>query len=241
MIAPTDRGFALGDGLFETALAVDGRVNHVAAHAARMIAGCATLGLPAPDLDQLTAAIPALGPGRQAVRFTWSAGTGGRGLDRPDIVTPVLTVTVAPAPLPGPARLVTARTVRRNEQSPTANLKTLAYLDNVLARREARAAGGDEAVMLNTRGQLACAAAANLFWIRDGRVFTPALTCGALPGLARARLMAAVDVQEVVAGPEALDAVEAVFVTNSLTGVRQVAWRDGRDCPPHPGVASLSA
>jgi branched-subunit amino acid aminotransferase/4-amino-4-deoxychorismate lyase len=241
LIAPTDRGFTLGDGLFETVLAVEGRMDHLAAHAARMIAGCAALGLPSPDLDHLTAAIPELGPGRQAVRITWSAGTGGRGLDRPDIVTPVLTVTAALAPLPGPARLVTSRIVRRNEQSPAANLKTLAYLDNVLARREALAAGGDEAVMLNTRGQLACAAAANLFWIKDGRIFTPALACGALPGLARARLMAAVDVQEVVAGPEALDGAEAVFVTNSLTGVRQVARLDGRDLAPHPLAAGLSA
>jgi len=240
MIAPTDRGFTLGDGLFETVLAVDGGLRHLADHAARMIAGCATLGLPAPTLARLAAAVPDLGPGRQAVRFTWSAGEGGRGLDRPDIVTPVLTVTVAPAPLPGPARLVTARAVRRNEQSPAATLKTLAYLDNILARREARAAGGDEAVMLNTKGELACAAAANLFWIRDGRIFTPALSCGALPGLARARLMATVDVEEVAAGPVALDAADAVFITNSLVGVRQAACLDGRDYPPHPLAASLS-
>jgi branched-chain amino acid aminotransferase/4-amino-4-deoxychorismate lyase len=240
MIAPTDRGFTLGDGLFETVLAVDGGMRHLADHAARLIAGCATLGLPAPTLERLAAAVPDLGPGRQAVRFTWSAGDGGRGLDRPDVLDPVLTVTVAPAPLPGPARLVTARAVRRNEQSPAANLKTLAYLDNVLARREARAAGGDEAVMLNTKGELACAAAANLFWISDGRVFTPALSCGALPGLARARLMATVDVEEVAAGPEALDAAEAVFITNSLVGVRQVAWLDGRDYARDRLAESLS-
>jgi branched-chain amino acid aminotransferase/4-amino-4-deoxychorismate lyase len=222
-------------------LALDGDLRHLAEHAARLIAGCATLGLPAPTLERLAAAVPDLGPGRQAVRFTWSAGDGGRGLDRPDVLDPVLTVTIAPAPLPGPARLVTARAVRRNEQSPAANLKTLAYLDNILARREARAAGGDEAVMLNTRGELACAAAANLFWIRDGRVFTPALGCGVLPGLARARLMATVDVKEVVAGPEALGAAEAVFITNSLVGVRHVAWLDDRDYPPHPLAAILSA
>ncbi len=241
MIDPADRGFTLGDGLFETVLAVDGTLRHLADHAARMIAGCAVLGLPAPSLAQLEDAVPTLGEGRQAVRFSWSAGAGGRGLDRPDVIAPTLTVSAAPAPLPGPARLVTARTVRRNEQSPAAGLKTLAYLDNVLARREARDAGGDEAVMLNTRGRLACAAAANLFWISDGRVFTPALDCGVLPGLARARLMAAVDVEEVAAGPEHLAAAEAVFITNSLVGVRQVAWLDGRDYAPHPLAAGLSA
>jgi branched-chain amino acid aminotransferase/4-amino-4-deoxychorismate lyase len=177
------------------------------------------------------------------VRFSWSAGAGagGRGLDRPAAIAPTLAVSVAPSPLPEPARLVTARTVRRNEQSPAAALKTLAYLDNVLARREALAGGGDEAVMLNTQGLLACAAAANLFWISEGRLFTPALSCGVLPGLARARLMASVDVEAVVAGPEALAAAEAVFITNSLVGVRQVAWLDGRAYAPHPLAASLSA
>lgn len=239
MIAPTDRGFTLGDGLFETVLAVDGELRHLPEHAARLIAGCAVIGLPAPSLSQLTNAVPPLGAGRQAVRFSWSAGVGGRGLDRPQTVAPILTVSVAPAPLPGPARLVTARKVRRNDHSPAARLKTLAYLDNVLARREALAAGGDEAVMLNTRGQLACAAAANLFWIKDDRIFTPALQCGVLPGLARARLMASADVEEVVAGPEALDAAEAVFVTNSLVGVRPVAGLDGRGLEPHPLVTSL--
>ncbi len=241
MIAPTDRGFTLGDGLFETVLAVDGALRHLADHAARMIAGCAVLGLPPPSLDQLESAVPPLGAGRQAVRFSWTAGTGGRGLDRPDAVVPALTVSVAPAPLPPPARLVTARTVRRNEMSPAAGLKTLAYLDNVLARREARDAGADEAVMLNTQGRLACAAAANLFWIKDGRLFTPALSCGVLPGLARARLMARVDVEQVTAGPEALAAADAVFLTNSLVGVREVAWLDGRALAPHPLTAGLSA
>lgn len=234
MIDPTDRGFTLGDGLFETVLAVDGVALHLADHAARLAAGCAVLGLPAPSLDELTAALPPLGPGRQAVRLTWSAGPGGRGLDRPDPVQPRLTVTAAPAPSPAPTRLVTARSVRRNEQSPASGLKTLAYLDNVLARREALAGGGDEAVMLNSRGEIACAAAANLFWIKDGRLFTPTLSCGVLPGLARARFMAAHPVAEAAASREALDDADGIFLTNSLTGVRPACRLDGRDLPPHP-------
>lgn len=239
MIDPADRGFTLGDGLFETVLAVDGAPLHLADHAERMIAGCAVLGLPAPTAGQLTGALPELGEGRWALRFTWSAGVGGRGLDRPAVVAPRLTVTAAPAPLPGPARLVTARAVRRNAHSPASRLKTLAYLDNVLARREALDGGGDEAVMLNTDGQLACAAAANLFWIEGGRIFTPALSCGVLPGLARARLMASVPVEEVAANRTALESAEAVFLTNSLIGVRPVAWLDGRALAPHPLVERL--
>jgi branched-subunit amino acid aminotransferase/4-amino-4-deoxychorismate lyase len=238
MIDPTDRGFTLGDGLFETVLVEDGQVRRLDAHLARLNAGCDALGLPRPG----EIALPPLPvEGRHALRLSWSAGVGGRGLDRPPAITPQLTITLAPAPLAGPARLITARTVRRNEHSPASGLKTLSYLDNVLARAEARARGGDEAVMLNTAGNLACAAAANLFWIADDRLFTPALGCGALAGITRARLMAAHPVEEVVAGRDALDRADALLLTNSLSGVRHVGALDGRSLAPHPLAARLAS
>src|SRR5690606_4789859 len=148
-----DRGLLLGDGLFETILAKDGVLQRWPAHMARLGAGCRTLGLPAPDIAEAeTLARGALWSaelqkGRAAVRLTLTAGSGGRGLDRTEPLAPRLFATAAAAPLPtGPARLITA-TVRRNAGSPASRLKTLAYLDNVLARREARAVGADEAAM----------------------------------------------------------------------------------------------
>ena len=240
MIEATDRGFTLGDGLFETVLFEDGVARHAEMHWNRLADGCSMLGLPAPDWGAI--ATPRMvEPGRFALRATWSAGPGGRGLDRPSPIRPHMSFTVSPAPLPGPARLVTARTVRRNAHSPASRLKTLSYLDNVLARAEARAAGGDEAVMLNGEGHLACAAAANLFWVAGGRVFTPALDCGVLGGITRARLMAAHPVREVVSERAALDRAEAVFLTNSLVGVRAVEMLDGRGLAPHPLVSTLAA
>lgn len=239
MIDPLDRGFTLGDGLFETVLAEAGTLRDLDAHLDRMARGCAVLGLPAPDggeaerrmSDALAAS--GLAGARAAVRLTLSAGPGGRGLDRPEALAPTLIATAAPAPIPAtPARLVTA-SVRRNDGSPASRLKTLAYLDNVLARREARAAGGDEAVMLNTRGQVACAAAANLFWIAGERLFTPALACGVLDGVVRGQAIAAArelgwTVEEVAAGPADLAGAEAIFLTNSLIGLRPVANLDGK-------------
>ncbi len=135
--------------------------------------------------------------------------------------------------------------VRRNEGSPASKLKSLAYLDNVLARREAKAVGADEAVMLNTVGEVACAAAANLFWIKDGRLFTPALDCGVLDGIARAAvldaaLQAEAAAMEVRAGPEALAGAEAAFITNSLMGVLPVRRLDDRDLPSHAFVERLA-
>jgi branched-subunit amino acid aminotransferase/4-amino-4-deoxychorismate lyase len=254
-VEPSDRGFLLGDGLFETVLWRDGRLVMFEAHAARLGAGCDALGLPAPDPDDLRRAAEAavraadLDRSRAAVRLTWTAGPGGRGLDRPQTMRPGLIATAAPSPaMQTPAALAPAALatvgVRRNEGSPTSRLKTLAYLDNVLARAEARAAGADEALMLNNRGELACAAAANLFWVRDGVLFTPALSCGVLDGIVRAAVMAAAPVlglaaAEVAASRSTLDSAEAVFLTNSLIGVREVGLLDGAAVPRSAVTAQL--
>lgn len=251
MIPPDDRGFTLGDGLFETVLARSGELVWLDAHLDRLTAGCATLGLPAPDraeaerLMRQALVEAGLSGAQAAVRLTLTAGSGGRGLDRPAQPQPRVAATAAAAPRPTtPARLITAA-VRRNDQSPAARLKTLSYLDNVLARAEAHAAGADEALMLNTRGELACAAAANLFWIDTGRLFTPALGCGVLAGTARAQVLTiagelGLAVCEVRSAPDALQAAEAVFITNALVGVREAAEVDGRRFAPHGLVEQLS-
>ena len=237
-----DRGHLLGDGLFETMLAQNGVIAHLSAHLDRMAAGCGALGLPF-DRDEAERVARAAAPeqGRFAVRLTLTAGSGGRGLDRPQTPTPRLLVNAAPAePVTTPAALVVA-TTRRNEGSPASRLKTLSYLDNVLARAEARGAGADEAVMLNNRGEIACAAAANLVWLADGRLFTPRLDCGVLAGITRARLLAREAVEEVAVGVEALDRAEAVVLTNSLIGARPVSRLGDRTLPEHPLAAQLNA
>jgi branched-chain amino acid aminotransferase/4-amino-4-deoxychorismate lyase len=252
MIPADDRGFTLGDGLFETLLAVDGEPRLWDAHLSRLQRGCAALALPSPDADACRAAAAqaleaaGLAVGRAALRISWTAGSGGRGLDRPAAPAPRLVATAAPAPRPGvPVRLHTA-SIRRNDGSPASRLKTLAYLDNVLARREATAAGAEEAVMLNTRGEVACAAAGNLFWLRDDVLSTPELSCGALDGVVRARILerAAGDgwrVLETRAGPEALQGADAVFVTNSLGGVRPASAVDGHAFASHTATVRLQA
>ncbi len=248
-IGPADRGLTLGDGLFETLLAEAGTLSDLGPHLARMAQGCAALGLPAPDPAEAERRMQRalqdarLLDARAAVRLTLTAGRGGRGLDRPATLAPTLFASAAPAPAPvGPAMVVVAQ-VRRNDLSPASRLKTLSYLDNVLARREALAVGADEAMMLNTRGEVTCAAAANIFWLAEGVLYTPALECGALAGVARARVLRAavglgVVAREIRAGLEAVREAEAVFLTNSLIGVRCVARLDGRDIAEGHAVVS---
>ena len=246
-----DRGLLLGDGLFETLAWTDGDLPHLAAHLARLSAGCQTLGLPLPDLEAaaaLCAAAPGLAglnSGRAAVRLTLTSGSGGRGLDRPDHPRPRLTASAAPYRPPATPATLALSTVRRNEGSPASRVKSLSYLDNVLARAQARTAGVDEAVMLNNRGELACAGAANLFWITDDVVHTPELACGVLDGITRGRVLAAaatlgVEVRLAALPVEALVEARAIFLTNSLIGVRPVARFEGRSLEPHPLVKRLA-
>jgi len=244
-----DRGLLLGDGLFETILWADGGSVLFEAHAARLIRGCGVLGLPPPEPDALLAAAEAAAKSvtapRIAVRLTWTAGSGGRGLDRPNEPEPRLIASAAPSPRPDrPASLITA-TVRRNEASPASRLKTLAYLDNVLARREARGAGAGEAQVLNVAGEVACAAVANLFWFEAEEVVTPALDCGVLDGVMRREAISIArglgwSVREVHAARARLDQAAGLFLTNSLIGLRPVDRLDGRAVPDHSGRARLA-
>jgi branched-subunit amino acid aminotransferase/4-amino-4-deoxychorismate lyase len=252
MIPLNDRGLLLGDGLFETMVWIDGTLPHLAAHLARLTAGCEVLGLPAPEPEAAAALCRAapgqagITAGRAAVRLTLTAGSGGRGLDRPDAPAPRLVATAAASTPPsGPASLCLS-SVRRNEGSPASRLKSLAYLDNVLARQQARAAGADEAVMLNNRGELACATAANLFWIRNDVIHTPDLACGVLDGITRGRVLASartlgIEARLTALPVEALAEADAAFLTNSLIGVRAVSRFEDRSYATHPLIGQLAA
>jgi len=245
-----DRGLLLGDGLFETVLFKAGRAVLWEQHLARLARGCAVLRLPCPDAADLAAAAQAaleasgLGAGRAAVRLSWTAGSGGRGLERPQALEPRLIVSAAPSARPhSPARVLISG-VRRNAGSPVSRLKSLSYLDNVLARREAVAGGADEALLLNGQGHLACAAASNLFWIAEGRLYTPDLACGVLDGIMRGEVMAAarrigLEVFEVEAPATVLRGAEALFLTSSLIGLRRIAELDRAPYGDHPLLETL--
>lgn len=244
-----DRGFTLGHGLFETLLWADGEFAYWDAHVERLERGCRAIGLPEPPRAEVIAAAEAAlegvgKPARAAVRINWSAGPGARGLDPPAEFRPRLTATAAAlGRAPGAAQLATVR-VRRNDRSPSARIKSLSYLDNVLARAEARAAGADEALMLNTAGEVACCAAANVFWLRHDEVFTPDLECGVLDGIIRREVIAAcyalgLPIHEVFANSGRL-AGAPMFITNSLTGVRPVASLDGQKLPTSPLIGAIA-
>lgn len=231
-IDPGDRGLLLGDGLFETVAVFAGKPVWLADHLDRLEAGAKTLGLPA-DRSKIEAAIAeTLGASPHPhgiLRITLTRGAGVRGLAA-DGNAPSLLVTLSAwvkGMLFAPAKLVTS-TIRRNETSPASRLKTLSYVDNILAAREAAAAQCDDALLLNTKGRVAATTIANVFVLSGGRLATPPLTAGILPGIARRKLLTLTQAEERDIAPAELLLADAVFLTNSLRLVRPVHALDGR-------------
>ncbi len=129
-----------------------------------------------------------------------------------------------------PVRLATSA-IRRNETSPLSRIKSLAYLDNVLAFRQAQAAGADDALVLNTAGHVASTAMANLFLIQDGELVTPPVADGARPGVMRGLVLGlatSLGLRPVERSipPAAFDG--PTFATNSLRLLSPVSTLDGR-------------
>ena len=250
--AMADRGLLLGDGVFDTALGVQGRVAFEGAHVDRLTAAAAALGFSA-ERERIIEAMRALAGTAPlaAIRTTLTRGPGPRGLAPPPEPAPFLFGSAAPARAVlffAPLRLALTR-IARNDTSPTARLKTLGYLDAVLAARDAQAQGFDEALFLNTRGGVACAGTGNLFAILEGTLVTPPLEEGVLPGIVRGELLAriapslGIAVEERPLLPSDLEAAEALFVTNSLRLLAPVAALGARayDSAGHPAVQRLCA
>ena len=254
-IDPADRGLLLGDGLFETMRAKGGVVPLLGRHLQRLRQGAGLLGIPLPLSaeevgEAVLAALRGNGLGDAAVRLTLTRGAGPRGLlaapDRP----PTLLIAVFPLPPPQPpARVIVARVTRRNEHSPLSRIKTLGYLDSVLALREARARGADDALLLNTGGRIACATAANLFVLQMNVLATPPPEEGALPGISRALVLELAPTLGLEAAEEPLllaelAAADEVFTSSALQGLRPVVAVDGRPVgtgEPGPRTAALQA
>jgi len=115
-----------------------------------------------------------------------------------------------------------------NSHSPLSGVKSCNYLENIMALEEARDRGFDEAVRLNERGDVAGACMANIFWKKDGRLFTPSLASGCLPGTTRGHLIDSEGAVDVDAGIEALESADEIYLTSAGLGKAKVAEFEGR-------------
>jgi branched-chain amino acid aminotransferase len=235
-LSPFDRGLTLGDGVFET-IAV---TNNVALwryeHVQRMGDAALALGIRF-DAEQVETAIDALThrvKGSHVLRLTLTRGDVARGLAS-DGDRPVLIGTLQPfdpALRFAPVTLATVAT-RRNMYSVSSDVKTLSYVDNIIAAREAHELGAEDAVMLNSAGRVACSSIGSIFVETDDALLTPALSEGVLPGIMRAEVirlakLAGVKMREGKVTLRQLRDARAVYVSNSLRFLRPVSKLDGK-------------
>jgi branched-chain amino acid aminotransferase len=248
-VSIADRGLLLGDGLFETMAVHNAQVFDLEAHLERLAAGLAVLGfVEAVDLAKLRAGIAHYIAAEEAssavLRVTVTRGTGPRGLAPPEAPRPTIFMTLStmPAARKTPLSLHVATVTRRNERSALSRIKALPYLDNVLALSEARAQGADDALLLNTRGTIACATVANVFVIREGRLETPPVSDGALPGTMRALVLCLAKQAGLAPVENSLrvkDLAEAdeVILTNSISRVMEAKDCNGTPLRRRAGAA----
>lgn len=246
-IDPADRGFLLGDAIFESLRLADGRPEFLAEHLARLAEASRVTGIPL-DFDEaeinrrIAALVDANETLQGALRLTVSRGAAARGVAPPDVAVP--TVLLALHPLPptrnDPVAMITATVTRRNERSPFSRVKATPYLDSIIALKEAREKGAQDAVLLNTAGRVASACYANLFAVVAGTLVTPPVADGPLPGVTRGRLLQALGAVERSLSPADLAAADEIFLTNSF-GIRAVTMLDGRAVAPLPGPMTLRA
>lgn len=249
-IDPADRGFLLADGLFETLRVYDGKAFRLEAHLARLATGAKVLGLSVPAEEGIRLAITdtlAANKHHEAsLRITMTRGPGQRGLLAPAGTSPTLMVASHPIAL-GKLTPMTAHVsaIRRNEHSPLSRVKSLAYLDNILALREAAEAGCEEALLLNTAGRLAGGSRSNVFVVLDGVLATPPVSEGVLPGITRQILLelaasAEISVREMPLSQADLDRASEALICNSLLEVRPLIRIGRREFAPGPVAQDLA-
>ncbi|HXG25815.1 MAG TPA: aminotransferase class IV [Candidatus Binatia bacterium] len=243
-----DRGFQLGDGVFETLRARGGRPTELAEHLARLRRSAEGLDIElGDDLErEVEAGIAALldadglaGPdGDASIRITVTRGPVlARGLLPAVPVRPTVVIQAWPVP-PTPAdhldqglHLVVSA-VRRDPSNPLAALKTISRADYVYARLEARRAGADDALFLTVDGLLSEATSANVFFLRGDRLATPALDCAILPGTTRSWILgwgaaAGLVPMEGAFTPDDLRAADEAFLCSSVAGILPVTRFEG--------------
>ncbi|MFO8012217.1 MAG: aminotransferase class IV [Phycisphaerae bacterium] len=242
-VSAVDAGLLLGAGLFETLRTYGGRPFRLGAHLSRLRASGAVLRILVGETDEdIAAVIDRLvaenGAGDARIRLTATRGPVSEEGD--EAAGPPATLLATAGPMtPYPAALyeqgatVVVSDIHVNETDPRTYHKTTNYLANLLALRDARRGRAAEALRFNTKNRLAEGAVSNVFVVTDGRLRTPPVEDGLLPGVARAAVLEVAEALGIPAAQESLtvhDLLDAdeVFLTNSIMEVMPVARVEAR-------------
>jgi len=227
-----DRGFLYGDGAFETMRSYNGRIFRLEGHLRRLSRGLKLMSISPPyDVDKLCSLVLRTLEANKLknayIKIIVTRGRGPAGIDikRGAIPTTIIytkPLSKFPTPLYEEGVKLGIAKISRNENSYTAQLKSLNYVDNILARHNTRLSGYDEALFLNSRKMVAEAATSNIFIVKNGRVITPPERAGLLPGITRKAVIELASkylynkVKEGNISLRVLESADEIFLTNSV-------------------------
>jgi len=248
VVSVFDHGFLYGDGAYETIRSYESRLFMCEQHMGRLFRSAEAIGLTIPihrerwpELLHESMARNNVGTAQQDayLRVTVSRGAGGIGLD--PSLCPSPTVVIMAQPLVAPAAalyhtgvdVILASTRRNLPGALPPEIKSLNFLNNILAKREAIAAGVFDSVLLNWEGHLTECTISNLFFVTEGHLHTPSLECGLLDGITRSIVLQLAKEQRfsVTEGrftPVQLYRSDECFVTNTSMEIMPVTSVDRR-------------
>lgn len=247
-LSPWDRGLTIGLGVFETMLALDGKIAFFQKHISRLARSCpaVTPGFHKTILhsgDEIRRAAEELlqrngHRERARVRLSLTAGEGTP--DRTDATSPGrIWLMTASAPEPPDSVTLAVCPWTRNPGGALAGIKSASWAENAMALAWARENGADEPLFLTPDGRVCESATSNVFLVREGKLATPALSAGCLPGVCRAVVLDlcaehGISYEEYDINTADLRAADGIFLTSSLRGVVPVRAFDGTATPADP-------
>ena len=243
-ISVFDHGLLYGDGVFEGLRVYGGAIFRLDDHLSRFERGAGALGIVLPGGLEAVREIVletarAYGEPEAYIRLVLTRGRGALGVDpttceNPQLICIVTRISLYPdEKLARGIDMVTSSLRRPSADALDPGMKSLNYLNSVLAKREARLRGADEALILNLQGGVAEASVANVFVWRDEVLMTPPSTEGALPGITRASVLEIaagleIETRECALGRMDLISADEVFLTGSGARIVPVATLDGQ-------------
>jgi branched-chain amino acid aminotransferase len=234
-ISVLDYGFLFGFGLYETVRAYEGKAFRLDNHLARLRYAGDRLGIiihTALIREAVHDVIKANGFGQTRIRICVSIGEGTMSPNLDSCKQPTMAIIASEYIPPSKEKYlqgykVALSSIRRNSLSPVTYLKSANAMESMLARRDAKDAGADEAFFLNERGYLTEATCSNVFLVKDGVLKTPRYESGILSGVTRVVVFElatqlGIKFKEVNCRPADLSQADEVFVTNSLIEIMPV-------------------